>query len=74
MEMQLNPREASLVEAFRRLAPDTAAELSALAERLAVLTANGRIDWADSWSDEDLRDFTAASLKRLDTEEEEDSH
>jgi hypothetical protein len=37
MEMQLNPQEASLVEAFRRLPPDTAAELSALAERLAAL-------------------------------------
>jgi hypothetical protein len=27
MEMQLDPREASLVEVFRRLPPDTAAEL-----------------------------------------------
>ena len=36
--MQLNSREASLVEAFRRLPPDTAAELSALAERLARIS------------------------------------
>ena len=63
-----------MVEAFRRLAPDTAAELSALAERLAKLAPNGRIDWSDSWSDEDLRDFRAASLKRLDAEDAEDSH
>jgi hypothetical protein len=44
MEMQLNEREASLVDAFRRLPPDTASELSALAERLAELAPNRRID------------------------------
>ena len=71
MEMQLNPGEASLVEAFRRLAPDTAAELSALAQRLATVTSNGRIDWSDSWSDEDLHDFRASSLNRLDSESPE---
>jgi hypothetical protein len=72
--MQLNPREASLVEAFRRLAPDTAAELTALAQRLATLPPARKIDWSDSWSDEDLHDFRAASLKRLDSEDTEDSH
>lgn len=70
--MQLNEREASLVEAFRRLAPDAAAELSALAERLAALTPNRKTDWSDSWSDEDLKEFRAASLRRLDAEESED--
>jgi hypothetical protein len=39
MEMQLNQREASLVDAFRRLPPDAARELSALAERLAETRA-----------------------------------
>jgi hypothetical protein len=33
---------------------------------------NPRIDWSDSWSDEDLNDFRAASLRRLDAEESED--
>ena len=72
--MQLNPREESLVEAFRRLAPDTAAELTALAQRLATLAPSRKIDWSDSWSDEDLHDFRAASLKRLDADDTEDSH
>ena len=54
--MELSEREASLVDAFRRLPPDTAAELSALAQRLAELAPNHRIDWSDSWSDEDLND------------------
>jgi hypothetical protein len=56
------------------MAPDTAAELSALAQRLATLAPSCRIDWSDSWSDEDLRDFRAASLSRLDAEDPEDSH
>ena len=71
--MQLNPFEASLVEAFRRLPPDTAAELSGLAERLATLALNSRIDWSEDWSDEDLRDFRAASLKRLDRDEAQEA-
>jgi hypothetical protein len=73
MEMQLDPREATLVEAFRRLPPNAAAELSALAERLAALAPHHRIDWSDAWSDEDLRDFRAASLRRLEAEESEES-
>lgn len=70
--MQLNEREALLVDAFRRLPPYTATELSVLAQRLAELAPNHRIDWSDSWSDEDLTEFRAASLRRLDTEESED--
>lgn len=73
MEMQLSPREASLVEAYRKLSADTAAEVSALTERLATLAPDSKIDWSDSWSDEDLREFRAASLRRLDCEELEDS-
>lgn len=71
--MQVNHREASLVEAFRRLPPGAASELSALAERLALLSLRTTIDWSDSWSDEDLNEFQAASLRRLEAEESEDS-
>lgn len=72
MEMQLNERETSLLNAFRRLPPGTATELSALIERLADLAPNHRIDWSDSWSDEDLAEFRSASLRRFETEESED--
>jgi len=67
--MQLDPREASLVEVFRRLPLETAAELSTLAERLAALPPHTRIDWSDSWTNEDLQEFRAASLRRLDADE-----
>ncbi len=68
--MQFSSREATLLEAFRRLPPNAADELSALVQRLAAASAGTRIDWSDSWSEEDLREFTAHSLKRLDAEEE----
>jgi len=68
--MQPNAEETALLEAFRRLPPNAAGEISALVQRLAALSPNKRINWSDSWSDEDLRDFTAHSLERLDAEEE----
>jgi hypothetical protein len=47
MEMQLNEREASLVDAFRRLPLETATELSAPAQRLAQLAPNRTAEWSD---------------------------
>jgi hypothetical protein len=67
--MQLSPREEVLVEAFRRLPPPAAEELSALAQRLAVLGSRTSIDWSDAWTDEDLRAFTADSVRRVETDE-----
>ena len=72
METLLNSQEASLLNAFRRLPPEAAIELSRLIERLASLAPARKIDWSDSWSDEDLREFRAASLRRLDAIESED--
>ena len=69
-DLQLSTQESTLLEAFRRLPPNAADEFSALARRLAALSTSTRIDWSDSWSDEDLREFTAHSLKRFDEEEE----
>ena len=68
--MQLNTQEATLVEAFRRLPPNTAEELSLLVQRLAALAPNSTIDFSDSWSEDDLREFTAHSLRHLETEKD----
>jgi hypothetical protein len=70
--MPVSAKEEVLLDAFRRLPPDAAAELSALAQRLATLAPDTTIDWSDSWSETDLQEFTAASLRRLDAEEEEE--
>ena len=72
MSMTISAREEVLLEAFRRLPPDAAAQMSALTQRLAALGAGAAIDWSDSWSDADLREFSAASLKRFEIEEEEE--
>ncbi len=63
--MQISEREEILLQAFRRLPAETANEPSALAQRLATLAPETKIDWSDSWSDADMREFTAASLKRF---------
>lgn len=65
MEASLNSQEVSLLTAFRRLSPDAAGELSRLIERLASLAPERKIDWSDSYSDEDLNEFRAASIRRL---------
>ena len=70
--MQISDREEVLLEAFRRLPQGAAAELSALAQRLAALAPGTMIDWSDSWSDADLREFTAASLRQFEAKEEEE--
>lgn len=65
----LDSREAALIDAFRRLRPDTADQLLALVLRLAMSGPQRAIDWSDSWSEEDLRQYRAASLRRLEREE-----
>lgn len=73
MDVSINSQEASLLSSFRRLPPDAAGELSRLIERLAALAPERKIDWSDSWSDEDLRDFRAASIRRLEESEAEEA-
>jgi hypothetical protein len=73
MEISVTSQEASLITAFRRLAPDAAGELTRLIERLGAVTPERKIDWSDSWSDEDLSEFRAASLRRLEENEAEEA-
>jgi hypothetical protein len=70
--MQITAREEALLETFRRLPPAAAEELSALAQRLAALGPATRVDWSDAWSDSDLQEFTAVSLRRLEAGEQEE--
>ncbi len=68
--MQLSSQESTLLDAFRRLPAEAAVELSALVQRLAALPEGTRVDWSDSWSEEDFREFAVRSLKRANSEEE----
>jgi hypothetical protein len=67
--MELSRPEESLVQAVRQLPPNARQELTSLAIRLAELAHGKAIDWSDVWSDEDLEDFTRASLQRFEDEE-----
>jgi hypothetical protein len=73
MEIAVTSQEASLITAFRRLAPDAAGELTRLIERLGPVAPERRNDWSDSWSDEDLKEFRAASFRRLEESEVEEA-
>jgi hypothetical protein len=64
------PQEEALLVAFRRLPADAADQLASLVERLASLAPRTKIDWSDDWSAADLDAFTAASVRRLDEQEE----
>ena len=57
------------LDAFRNLPPEAVVELSRLMERLADLSPGRRIDWSDDWSDRDLEEFRAASIRRLDAQD-----
>jgi len=69
--MVLSSSEESLIKVVRMLPPDEARKVLAWAEQLADLTGDRPVEWSDSWSDDDLREATAASLKRFEQQERE---
>ena len=69
--MIVNAKEERLVADFRKLPAESADQLSALIARMAAVQPGVRLDWSDEWSDQDLRDFTSASSKRVDAGERE---
>ena len=69
--MILNASEESLIKVVRMLPPHEARKVLDWAQQLADLGSARHIEWSDSWSDEDLRDATAASLKGFEQQERE---
>ena len=65
--MQITEKEERLLQAFRRLPADTASQVSTLVQQLAE---HSKIDWSDEWSDSDLAEFTADSLRQYDLNEQ----
>jgi hypothetical protein len=65
----LTDKEEQLVEAVRSLPPDVAEQMTTGAVRLADLAKGQPVDWSASWSDEDLVDATAASLRNFEGRE-----
>ena len=69
--MVLSANEESLINVVRMLPPEEAGKVLTWAQQLADLGGGRRIDWSDSWSDEDLREATVASLERFERQEQE---
>ena len=53
------------------LPPGEAKKVLDWAQQLAELGGGRPVEWSDSWSDDDLREATAASLKRFEQQERE---
>ena len=70
--MVLSPQEESLISVVRALPPDEAAKVLDWVRQLADLAGGRAVQWSDSWTDEDLAEATAASVRRFDDEERED--
>jgi hypothetical protein len=69
--MVLSANEESLIKVVRMLPPDEARKVLVWAQQLADLGGGRRVEWSDSWSDDDLRDATIASLGRFEEQERE---
>ena len=70
--MVLSTNEESLIKIVRLLPPEEAGKVLVWAQQLADLGGGGHIDWSDSWSDDDLRQATVASLERFERQEQEE--
>ena len=71
--MVLNANEESLIKVVRMLSPEEAGKELIWAQQLAGLGGGRPVDWSDSWSDDELRDATIASLERFE-QQEQDGH
>jgi len=69
-DMVLSANEESLIKVVRMLPPEEVGKVLTWAQQLAELGEGRRVDWSDSWSDDDLRDATIASLERFEQENE----
>ena len=70
--MVLSASEESLIKVVRMLPPDEARKVLVWAQQLADLGGGRRVEWSDSWSDDDLREATLASLNRFEEQEREE--
>ncbi len=65
-------RKNRLISVVRALPPEEAGKVLNWARQLADLADGRRIEWSDSWTDEDLVDATAAAVQRFEDQERED--
>lgn len=69
--MVLTEQEESLITAVRILPPAETERLVRWAQQLADLSDGKPIEWADGWSEEDMAEATAMSLRNFEQSERE---
>jgi hypothetical protein len=69
--MLLSSKEESLISLVRALPRDEASKVFDWVFQLADLADGRPLQWSDSWSDEDLRNATAAAIRNFDNENQE---
>ena len=67
--MVLTAQEESLIDVVRALPPDEAGKVLSWARQLSDLAGGRTVEWSDTWTDEDLADASAASLRRFEEQE-----
>lgn len=67
--MVLTAEEESLIKLVRTLPPEEATRVLSWASRLADLAQGREIEWSDAWTDEDMAEATAASIRRFEKQE-----
>ena len=71
--MVLTVDEESLIKVVRALPPEEARRVLTWASRLTDLAQGRDIEWSDAWTDEDIAEATAASLRRFEEQERNSS-
>jgi hypothetical protein len=61
--------EERLVQALRSLPPEAAEKVITWATQLSDLASGRLVDWSDTWTDQDLRDVSHASLSNFEEHE-----
>ena len=68
--MVLTALEESLISVIRALPPTEADKVLEWARQLSDVASGRLIGWSDSWTDQDLREATAASLRHFEDQEQ----
>jgi hypothetical protein len=67
--MVLTPQEESLIAVVRSLPPQETERIAVWASQPAAAAKGLPLEWSDSWSEEDMADARAASMRQLEQRE-----
>lgn len=67
--MVLTLQEESLIHVVRALPADQAEKVLLWARQLSDLAGGRKIEWSDSWTEEDVTEATAFSVRNLEEQE-----